>query len=1058
MIQNRALVVAVCALMGVGMTPAVTAGPAEAATTSAATTSAIAAVTTTPATSVSVSLSRAFEVARDVPAGDVSGIRPGTLHVGSAGGQTWAIATFTPAKGAGRRAATGFQDGAATGVFTRAGGAWRLVQTGLYGCADGLPAVLKVEWHLSDPTVCGSSLSVQKEAADQALAGLPTWAQSAASSAGAAKFAGAAEPARTANPAGAAKFAGAANPAGTSTANLGQKIAAIALRQVGVSDTPTVSNFNGVDCDPYTTLVAGFSADSDGCGYNNSFGVENENETWCADFNKWVWEQAGITTDMNTLNAGAVSFYDWALEQGQSPQLDTGTPEVGDSIVFFSPGNFPSFADHVGIVTSVSSNGTIDMVNGDFAATPDVHVEYDTGITNLSTFAASVEGAGEEWLIVAPPTTAQEPAPTGRMWGPQVAVTGTTGSFHAFGTIPGGSVADYYWTFGDGRTTNATGASVTHVFSEAGTYTVSVTITSSYGTVVTLTRNVRVLSASSGVASVPYDGIYYDPLPILQYVFTRSADGLAVDSWDGGSWLQSSVPGSPSATGNFATLSYPDAANADAMTPHAFYRSADGSLAETYLTTSGWMTDQLPGNPAAGGTIAATTTASGGPAVYFIDAAGNLAESVQSPSGWTTAELLRGGPAVVPSSLALADTAAGADIFGVGPSGTIRVFSSHGDWPGSGGPGGILPGSGPGRGSRPSGNEGRWLGGGGWYSMGPLARTTPDGPLVGLTTPDGQPAVVYVNVSGSLAEDTETGPAPFGNWYVTELPGTPATGSTLAATTYLLPSVIPATPGSFPQPPGSTTPSSVAAPLGTEAFFMTASGSPAVSFNGGAGWQTATLTGTAGTLTGTAGTLTSTATSIAGASAYQVEEEPSNLFLSGPNGLTELTTGARSGDPSGPWTSMALPTTPATWADRVVLYAADPADTTAAQAAATAAGLPASQVVTSFATAWADTLSGEYLVIVVGGPAVAALYFNVCGWANPSALPAGSTPFSYVLGPTNTLPGADVFVSADGETAASTQALATDLAYYALNGTLPAGVTSLPAAVGPPYACVGSPS
>ena len=37
-------------------------------------------------------------------------------------------------------------------------------------------------------------------------------------------------------------------------------------------------------------------------------------------------------------------------------------------------------------------------------------------------------------------------------------------------------------------------------------------------------------------------------------------------------------------------------------------------------------------------------------------------------------------------------------------------------------------------------------------------------------------------------------------------------------------------------------------------------------------------------------------------------------------------------------------------------------------------------------------------------------------------------------------------------------ALATDLAYYALNGSLPAGVTSLPAAVGPTYTCSGSPS
>jgi PKD domain/CHAP domain len=950
-----------------------------------------------PAAAVSAALDGAFAAGRHVPAADVGGIRASTLHVGSAEGRQWAIASFFPAKSAAPKVEVGFQDGAATGVFSETRGVWRLVQTGLYACASGLPATLKTAWHLGDPAVCNQSSAAERAAAQRALSALPAPARAAARAAAA--------------PVKAAKTATAVPAAATSSADLSQTIAAIALSQVGVSDTPVVTNFNGVDCDPYSTLVAGFSADSDGCGYDTGFGVRNENETWCSDFNKWVWQQAGVTADMNTLNAGAVSFYDWAVAQGQTPQIDTGTPQAGDSVVFFAPGNFPDFADHVGIITSVSSSGTIDMVNGDFSGGPDISAQYDTGITSLSAFGAAVEGTpGEQWILVTPPTTAQQPAPSGYLSGPAVAVAGTTGSFHAYGTVAGGSVTAYYWTFGDGRTTNATGADVTHWFSEPGTYTVSVTITSSYGTIVTLERNVRVVASSSGVASVPYDGIWYDPLPIQQYVFTRSAGGLAVDSWDGGSWLQLTVPGDPSATGNFATLSYPDAANADNMTPHAYYRAADGSLAETYLSASGWVTQDLPGTPVAGGTIVATTTTSGTPAVFFVDTAGNLAESVPGSSGWTTSELLRGVP-INAASLTLTDTTSGPEVFAVGPAGTIWVSAQE---------------------------FGHWL------STPIPALTTPGGSLAAFTTPDGQAAVTYVNARGSLAEATDLGPTAVGRWQVTDLPGAPAVGSTLAATTYLLPSMIPATPGSFPQPPGSTTPSNVAEPLGTEAFYLTTSGAPGVTFNNGTGWQTATLPGTA--------------SSIVAASAYQVEEEPSELFLSGAGGLTEETTGARSGDPSLPWTSLTLPDTPATWADQIVLYAADPADAAAAQAAATAAGLPASQVVTSFATAWGDTLSGEYLVFAVGTPAVAALYFNACGWANPSALPAGSTPFSYDLGPLNTLPGADVFVNSASGTAADTQALATDLAYYALNGTLPPGVTSLPAAVGPPYACVGSPS
>ena len=954
-----------------------------------------------PTRPVPAALTGAFEAARHVPAADVAGIRAGTLHVGSASGREWAIATFTPTKPAAQKAGTDFQDGAATGVFTKSGGTWRLVQAGLYGCGDGLPVVLKKAWHLGDPAICSASVTSQRNAARRALAALPA----AARAAGKAASIKAASTDKAAGSSGNAAASAAADPA-----DFGQRIAAIALSQVGVDDTPAVTNFNGVDCDPYTTMVAGFSADSDGCGFDTGFGVQDENETWCSDFNKWVWEQAGITTDMNTINAGAVSYYDWAVDQGQSPQLDTGTPQVGDSILFFSPGNFPDFADHVGIVTSVSSNGTIDMVNGDFAATPDVHVEYDTGITNLSAFAASVEGPGEEWAIVTPPTTAQQPRPVGFVTGPSVAVAGTAGSFHAAGVVPGGSVTGYYWTFGDGRTTNATGTNVTHYFSEAGTYTVSVTLTSSFGTVVTLVRNVRVVAASSAVASVPYDGIYYDPLPILQYTFSRSAGGLAVDSWDGGAWLQLAVPGDPSATGNIAALSYPDAANADAMTPHAYYRAADGSLADTYQSSSGWITQELPGEPVAGGAIVATTTVSGGPAVFFVDTAGNLAESVLGAGGWTTRDLRAGGP-INPASLTLADTTGEPEIFAVSQAGTIRVFSSEG---------------------------GRWL------SRGIPARTVRRGSLAALTTPDGQPAVVYVSSAGGLGEATASGYTAAGKWDVAGLPGSPASDSTLAATNYLLPSVIPATPGDFPGQPGSTTSSTIPAPLGTEAFYLTASGSPAVVYNNGTGWKTATLPGTA--------------TSILGATAYQVEEEPSDLFLSSSAGLVEETTGARSGDPSGTWTSLTLPSSPATWADQIVLYAADPGDAAAAHAAAAAAGLPESEVTTSYSAAWADTLSGDYLVFAVGSPAVAALYFNVCGWANPSALPAGSTPFYYDLGPLNSLPGADAFVNAASSTAASTQALATDLAYYALNGQLPAGVTSLPPAVGPPYACVGSPS
>lgn len=935
-------------------------------------------------------LTQAFEAGRHIPGSVIGGIRPGTLHTGTADGTEWAIASFTPSASASKQVAAGFQDGAATGVFNKQNGQWRLVKTGPYGCGEGLPATLKKAWGLAGPAGCTGTIAMQRAAAQRALPAFPAPARAAARAAVSAKA--------TREP-----------PVQNSTpADLSETIASIALSQVGISDTPTVTSFASVDCDPYSTLTAGFSASADGCGYDTTFGVQNENEAWCSDFNKWVWEQAGVTADMNMLNAGSVSFYDWAQQQGETLTADTGTPAVGDSIVFFEPSLVGIYADHVGIVTSVNPDGTINMVNGDFLASTNVHVEYDTEIS-LTSWAAATWGPGEEWFIVTPPTVPQQPVPTATMSGPHTAVTGTDSLFRAQGSEQGGSITAYYWTFGDGRTTNSTGPDVTHVYSEDGTYTASVTVTSSFGTITTLTQNVTVLGASSAVAAVPSDSVWFATTPVDEYTFVRSAGGLAAETWDGASWLQVAVPGQPSAAGGIAALSYPDPAADDAMTPHAYFRAADGSLAQTYPGASGWVTQDLPGQPADNSSIVATTAA-GGPAVFYVDSAGQLAESSQHSGTWTISTLVPDSPALSPASLALANTASGTVLFGVGPAGAIRSVSADS---------------------------------GTWSSRGIPARTAAGGSLAALTTPGGQAAVVYVDAhDGGLAEAAETSGTTVGRWNVTGLPGSPAPGSSLAAATYLLPSAVSGPLGSFPQPPGSLTASGPAEPLGTEAFYLTASGAPGVTFDDGTGWQTAALPGTGDAITG--------------ASAYPVVYQPIQLFLSSATGgLTEDTT---SGAPSGTWTTQALPGRPATFADRVVLYAATPADNTAALSAAAAAGLPAGQVTTSFATAWDDTLSGSYLVISVGLAATDALYFNVCGWVNPSTDIPGSTPFYYVTGPRDTLPGADAFENAAASGASLAQQRVTDLAYYAVHGALPPGVTSVPAAAGPVYECSGSPS
>ena len=139
----------------------------------------------------------------------------------------------------------------------------------------------------------------------------------------------------------------------------------------------------------------------------------------------------------------------------------------------------------------------------------------------------------------------------------------------------------------------------------------------------------------------------------------------------------------------------------------------------------------------------------------------------------------------------------------------------------------------------------------------------------------------------------------------------------------------------------------------------------------------------------------------------------------------------------------------------ILLYAADKSSMTAAVATAQALALPLSDVTGSFSQAWTATAGGKALVLAVGQPAADALYFNVCGWANPAKRKAGSTPFYYPGAPQRQSPGRNYFELSDTSNAPGTAQLTTQLTQYALAGTLPEHQT-VPAA--PTLACLGSPN
>jgi len=887
------------------------------------------AAASTPSAASTPVLVQAYLSARRLPAGAVAGIRAGSLRTASVAGTQWAIADFTPSASATLGVQSEFQDGGSTGIFSQAPGQpWQLVQTGPYGCGHGLAALVRQALGLPAAVICQTPMAVQRLAAVAAV-------------------------------------------------TTGQSIANIALAQVGVSDTPAVTSFEGVDCDPYTPMVGALSPNADGCGLNSNFNLEDENEEWCSDFAKWAWQQAGVTTDMTAINAGAGSFYNWGAAQDEPLRVDAGTPAPGDAVVFFPPGAIatPAYADHVGIVTGVNSGGTVNLVNGDFLGTSNISVQYNTNVS-LTSWAGEVWGPGEQWVLIAPPAGTQQAAPVPVISGSHAGVTGTAATFSASGTAAGGSVTRYQWTFGSGGNANQAGSNVSTVFPGAGIYPVTLTATSSLGTVATRTWDVDVAGASSAVTSIPSDAVWYLTTPIAQYLFLpTAAGGLAAETSAGiagSGWLQQAVPGQLSS--GPTALAYPDPAVADAMTPHAYFRSSGGTLAETYLGPLGWITQTLAGQPEAGSALAATTaTVPGGvaPAVFYFSAAGQLSETAEEGASWV-ASTLPGPDTTDARSLAVANTTAGADVFYFGSSGTLTVDSDTAQ---------------------------------GWHSA---TTPSPDGvaaasPLAAISTGAGQASVFFVDAQGSLAEATSAG----STWGVQVLPGTSAAISLAAATT-----------------------------SGTqEVFWLSSLGQAAVTSGNGTQWQTTTLPGAG--------------TGILAVSTYP--GSPQELFLA--DGTT-LRLDANSG--SG-WTATTLPSTPATFASRVLLYAATPGDEVSASAAASAAGLPGSAVTEDFATAWAAALTGNYLVIAVGPAANDALYFNTCGWSNPSGEGAGGTPFDLSSEPLDQLPGVDLYENAAAATATQTPALATDLAYYATHGKLPAGVTTLPAQGNPARVCAGSP-
>lgn len=88
-------------------------------------------------------------------------------------------------------------------------------------------------------------------------------------------------------------------------------------------------------------------------------------EEWCSLFAAWVWQHAGVPLPGAPATYGySGSLYTWAKEHGGKVLPPTARPAPGD-LVFYGAG--PSESDHVGVIKSVSRDGRITTIDGNYS-------------------------------------------------------------------------------------------------------------------------------------------------------------------------------------------------------------------------------------------------------------------------------------------------------------------------------------------------------------------------------------------------------------------------------------------------------------------------------------------------------------------------------------------------------------------------------------------------------------------------------------------------------------------------------------------------------------------
>ncbi|MEQ8834850.1 MAG: CHAP domain-containing protein [Miltoncostaeaceae bacterium] len=126
---------------------------------------------------------------------------------------------------------------------------------------------------------------------------------------------------------------------------VGQRMAALASAELGVAESPPGSN-DAPRIAEYRTATAG-----SGVG------------PWCSYFVSWVAAEAGVPIGPGGQGEGWVpSVKTWAEGEGRWIPSGSGAAAVGDLVLFDRAGD--GVYDHIGIVTGVAGDGSIQTVEG----------------------------------------------------------------------------------------------------------------------------------------------------------------------------------------------------------------------------------------------------------------------------------------------------------------------------------------------------------------------------------------------------------------------------------------------------------------------------------------------------------------------------------------------------------------------------------------------------------------------------------------------------------------------------------------------------------------------